>query len=98
MAAQPVVLKALAKITYDLNFSNRKPENAQELFEEFLIGFPAWISRIEIRSGTTTAFPRRNVIARTLRLWPTICQHTKGPTGILAVCKADLCASRSEAQ
>ncbi len=28
VAAQPVVLKALAKITYDLNFSNRKPEDA----------------------------------------------------------------------
>lgn len=38
VAAQPVMLKALAKITYELNFSNRKPENAQELYEKFLEG------------------------------------------------------------
>jgi hypothetical protein len=38
VAAQPVVLKALAKITYDLNFSNRKPEAADELFDQFLDG------------------------------------------------------------
>jgi hypothetical protein len=38
VASQPVVLKALAKITYDLSFSNRKPENAEELFEHFLEG------------------------------------------------------------
>ena len=38
VSAQPVVLKALAKITYDLNFSNRKPENAEALFEHFLEG------------------------------------------------------------
>lgn len=36
VAAQPVALKALAKITYDLNFSNRKPENGHELFEKFI--------------------------------------------------------------
>ncbi len=36
VAAQPVVLKALAKITYDLNFSNRRPENADDLFKQFL--------------------------------------------------------------
>lgn len=36
VAAQPVVLKALAKITYDLNFSNRKPEKADELYEQFI--------------------------------------------------------------
>ncbi len=36
VAAQPVVLKALSKITYDLNFSNRKPDNGQELYEQFL--------------------------------------------------------------
>jgi hypothetical protein len=36
VAAQPVVLKALAKIVYDLNFSNRKPENSEELFSKFL--------------------------------------------------------------
>ena len=34
-AAQPVVLKALAKIVYDLAFSNRKPENSEELIEKF---------------------------------------------------------------
>lgn len=38
VAAQPVVLKALAKLTYDLNFSNRKPENADELYQKFLNG------------------------------------------------------------
>lgn len=38
VAAQPVVLKALAKLTYDLNFSNRKPENAEELYQRFLNG------------------------------------------------------------
>ena len=36
VAAQPVVLKAIAKIAYDLNFSNRRPENGAELFEQFL--------------------------------------------------------------
>jgi hypothetical protein len=36
VAAQPVVLKALAKITYDLNFSNRRPESGEELFRQFL--------------------------------------------------------------
>jgi hypothetical protein len=40
VAAQPVVLKALAKLTYDLNFSNRKPENAELLFQQFLAGLP----------------------------------------------------------
>jgi hypothetical protein len=40
VAAQPVVLKALAKITYDLNFSNRKPDNAASLFEHFLEQLP----------------------------------------------------------
>jgi hypothetical protein len=38
VAAQPVVLKALAKLVYDLNFSNRKPENSAELFSKFLDG------------------------------------------------------------
>jgi hypothetical protein len=38
VAAQPVVLKALAKLVYDLNFSNRKPENSDELFSKFLDG------------------------------------------------------------
>lgn len=36
VAAQPVVLKALAKLTYDLNFSNRRPDNADELYEKIL--------------------------------------------------------------
>lgn len=36
IAAQPVVLKALAKLTYDLNFSNRRPENAGELFDKLV--------------------------------------------------------------
>lgn len=35
VAAQPVVLKALAKIVFDLAFSNRKPENSKELIEKF---------------------------------------------------------------
>lgn len=38
VAAQPVVLKALAKLAYDLNFSNRKPENADELYQRLLTG------------------------------------------------------------
>ncbi len=40
VAAQPVVLKALAKIAYDLNFSNRKPDNADVLYQQFLEGLP----------------------------------------------------------
>lgn len=36
VAAQPVVLKALAKIAYDLNFSNRRPPNGEELWSKFL--------------------------------------------------------------
>lgn len=40
VAAQPVVLKALAKIAYDLNFSNRRPENSEELYEKFLESIP----------------------------------------------------------
>jgi hypothetical protein len=38
VAAQPVMLKALAKLVYDLNFSNRRPENSEELFSNFLDG------------------------------------------------------------
>lgn len=38
VAAQSVVLKALAKIAYDLNFNNRRPENATELYRQFLDG------------------------------------------------------------
>jgi hypothetical protein len=40
VAAQPVLLKALAKIAYDLNFSNRQPENAEELYHQFLEAIP----------------------------------------------------------
>lgn len=40
VAAQPVVLKAIAKIAYDLNFSNRRPENGSKLFEMFLDSLP----------------------------------------------------------
>lgn len=38
VAAQPVLLKALAKLTYDLNFSNRKPGNSSALFDKLLDG------------------------------------------------------------
>lgn len=37
-AAQPVVLKALAKLTFDFAFSSRRPENADELLENLLSG------------------------------------------------------------
>lgn len=40
VSAQPVVLKALAKIAYDLKFSNRRPSNADELYKQFLDGIP----------------------------------------------------------
>lgn len=40
VAAQPVVLKAIAKIAYDLNFSNRRPENAEVLYQQFLDRLP----------------------------------------------------------
>ena len=40
VAAQPVVLKALAKITYDLNFSNRRPDDAAQLYDKFLDAIP----------------------------------------------------------
>lgn len=33
VAAQPVVLKALAKLAFDLNFSNRRPDDGERLFE-----------------------------------------------------------------
>lgn len=38
VAAQPVMLKALAKIAFDLSFSNRKPADFAELYEKFLDG------------------------------------------------------------
>lgn len=40
VAAQPVVLKAIAKVAYDLNFSNRKPEDAQSLWVKFVEALP----------------------------------------------------------
>lgn len=36
VASQPVVLKALAKLAFDLNFSNRRPDDGTELFETLL--------------------------------------------------------------
>ena len=36
VAAQPVVLKALAKLAFDLNFSNRRPDNGGALFTTLL--------------------------------------------------------------
>lgn len=51
VAAQPVVLKALAKLTFDLLFSNRRPENGEALFDmlidrlpdiDFSHGNPIW--------------------------------------------------------
>ncbi len=40
VAAQSVVLKAIAKIAYDLKFSNRRPANGDEMFERFINGIP----------------------------------------------------------
>ena len=40
VAAQPVVLKALAKLTYDFAFSKRKPDDADTLLEKLLTGIP----------------------------------------------------------
>lgn len=34
--AQPVMLKALAKLTFDLKFSNRRPENGAAIFDQLL--------------------------------------------------------------
>lgn len=38
VAAQPVVLKALAKLTFDFAFSNRRPDNGEELLDRLLDG------------------------------------------------------------
>ena len=38
VAGQPVVLKALAKLAYDLNFNNRRPDNADQLYRQLLDG------------------------------------------------------------
>jgi len=38
VAAQPVVLKALAKLTFDLLYSNRRPSNGRELFDQLING------------------------------------------------------------
>lgn len=40
VAAQPVVLKALAKLTFDYAFSKRKPVDAENLLERLLKGIP----------------------------------------------------------
>jgi hypothetical protein len=40
VAAQPVVLKALAKLTFDFAFSKRKTENAEEFLERLLTSIP----------------------------------------------------------
>ena len=40
VAAQPVVLKALAKLTYDFAFGKRKPANADEHLEKLLTSIP----------------------------------------------------------
>jgi hypothetical protein len=40
VAAQPVMLKALAKLTFDLAFSKRKPEGAERLLEKLLTNIP----------------------------------------------------------
>ena len=36
VAAQPVVLKALAKLTFDMLYSNRRPDNGRELFDHMV--------------------------------------------------------------
>lgn len=36
VAAQPVVLKALSKLTYDFAFSNRRPQNAEQFLDTLL--------------------------------------------------------------
>lgn len=41
VAAQAVVLKALAKIAFDLNFNNRRPENSDDLYAQFLERLPS---------------------------------------------------------
>jgi hypothetical protein len=41
VSAQPVVLKALAKIAFDLNFNNRRPDNAEDLYAQFLERIPS---------------------------------------------------------
>ncbi|MBR7069623.1 MAG: hypothetical protein IKI30_04155 [Oxalobacter sp.] len=38
VAAQPVVLRALAKLVYDFALSKRRPDNGDELFEKLLAG------------------------------------------------------------
>jgi hypothetical protein len=40
VAAQPVLLKALAKLTFDFAFSKRKPEEADALLEKLLTSIP----------------------------------------------------------
>lgn len=38
VAAQPVFLKAVAKLVYDYKFSRRRPDNADELFDRLISG------------------------------------------------------------
>lgn len=38
VAAQPVVLKAIAKLVFDFAFSNRRPENSSEILDRLLDG------------------------------------------------------------
>lgn len=40
VAAQPVLLKALAKLTFDFKFSARRPDNGDELFETLASSIP----------------------------------------------------------
>jgi hypothetical protein len=40
VAAQPVILKALAKLAYDLNFSNRRPDSADIQWTKLLDAIP----------------------------------------------------------
>lgn len=40
IAAQPVVLKAIAKLVYDFKFNRRRPENGDEQFEKLIEGLP----------------------------------------------------------
>lgn len=40
LVAQPVVMKALAKLAFDLNFNNRRPSNSEELYAQLLDRIP----------------------------------------------------------
>lgn len=47
VAAQPVVLKALAKLVFDFSFSNRKPENSNDILNRLFDG----ITEIDFSHG-----------------------------------------------